>query len=244
MGHSALPSLSIFVPAYNEAGTIAAVTRKCLDAAKALTDDVEVIIIDDASTDGSDREADRLAQEHREVRVVHHASNRGLGASMAAGFRAARKEWVFYTDGDDQFDLGELPLLVEHAATHDLVAGYRLRRAEGGGRAVLSLCFHGLAFLLFSLQQRDIDCSFKLVRRRFLERVPLLSRGGLVDLELFYTAKTLRIPVARVGVHHYPRRSSRSKCLTPSFVASMLVDLVRLRFLYARRARPGVPAPP
>ena len=230
MGDKPLSSLSIYFPAYYDENTVEPLTRASLEAAKKLTDDYEIIIVDDKSPDKTGQIADRLAQEFKEVRAIHHPENMGVGQAMISGYRHATKDWVFYTDGDAQYDVSELPLLAEHAKNFDIVIGYRLKRAEGFRRVFTSKCFHFLVFCLFGVHFKDIDCSFKLIHRRFLEKVSFHTNSGLVDAELLIQAKRLKFPVKEVGVHHYQRKFGHSHCLRLNLIVSMLLDMLKLRF--------------
>src|SRR3989338_6769813 len=131
MANKPLSSLSVYFPAYNDENTIEPLTRASVETARKLTDDFEIIIVHDHSPDRTGEVADRMAREFKEVRVIHHPENRGVGNAMISGYRHASKDWVFYTDGDAQYDVSELPLLAEHAIHYDVIIGYRLKRAEG-----------------------------------------------------------------------------------------------------------------
>lgn len=227
-----IPSLTIFFPAYNDAETIGPLTDACLQVAKKVTDDFEILIVDDHGPDNTAEVADDIAKRHPEVRVIHHATNRGVGQAMITGFTEAKKDFVFYTDGDYQYDMDELTRLAEYAATHDLVIGYRLKRAEGFKRVFTSRCFHLLVFFLFGIYHRDIDCSFKLVRKEFLRRFSFQTKSALVDPELLIQARRLKSRVKEVGVHHYARRFGTSQCLRVNLIVSMIRDLFRLRRIY------------
>lgn len=227
-----LPSLSLFFPAYHDEHTVEPLTESCLRVAQKLTDDYEVIIVDDHSPDKTGEIADQMALKHPGVRVIHHAENLGVGQSMINGFTLSTKEYVFYTDGDAQYDVNELELLAQHAPFYDVIIGYRLKRAEGFSRVFTSRCFHFLIFLFFGLKHKDIDCSFKLVHRRFLEKIAFRSKSALVDSELLIQARRLGFAVKEVGVHHYPRKFGTSRCLRIKVIVSMVLDLMRLRSIY------------
>jgi glycosyltransferase involved in cell wall biosynthesis len=224
-----LSSLSIFFPAYNDENTVEPLALKCVEVASALTDKFEVIIVNDASPDGTGRAADHVAAKHPDhIRVIHHPVNRGVGEAMKTGYREAAMDYVFYTDGDMQYDVAEIKLLVPYVKDYGVVAGYRLNRAEGFSRWFTSRCFHLLAFMMLGLRFRDIDCSFKLIRREVLQKISFSTGGGLVDAELLLRAKKLT-PIREVGVHHYNRRFGHSQCLKPGLVFHMLCELVELR---------------
>ena len=225
-----LSSLSIYFPAYYDENTIEPLTRASVAVARQLSDDIEIIIVHDQSPDRTGGVADRMAKEFKEVRAIHHPENRGVGNAMISGYHHATKDWVFYTDGDAQYDVNELPLLAEHATTYDVIIGYRLKRAEGFKRVFTSKCFHLLIFIFFGIHHKDIDCSFKLLHRRFLNQISFHTNSGLIDAEILIHAKKLKFPVKEVGVHHYPRKFGKSRCLRIRMIISMLMDILKLRF--------------
>jgi glycosyltransferase involved in cell wall biosynthesis len=198
-------SLTIFFPCHNEEPNVERVTRAAVAVGRRVADDLEVIIVDDGSTDATGAIADRLSAELPEVRAVHNRPNQGYGGALAAGFRAASKNWIFYTDGDGQFDLEELPKLLPLLETHDLVSCYRLNRQDSALRKLNAALWSGLVNLIFRLGLRDVDCAFKLYPRTFIERIELRSRGALIDTEMLAKARRLGLSIAQLGVHHYPR---------------------------------------
>jgi glycosyltransferase involved in cell wall biosynthesis len=227
-----LSSLSIFFPAYNDEKTIASLTRACREIASELTDDYEILIVHDASQDNTGKVADQLAKAHTEVRVIHHPHNQGVGQTMVDGFTQSTKNYVFYTDGDFQYDVKELSLLAQHASEFDVIIGYRIKRAEGIKRVFTSRCFHVLIFLFFGIWYRDIDASFKLVHRRFLNKFEFKTKSALVDPELLINARRFKTPVKEIGVHHYPRQFGSSQCLRIKLIVSMIIDMIRLKVIY------------
>ena len=232
MPSSKLSSLSLFFPAYYDKNTVEPLTLACIEAAKKLTEDFEIIIVDDHSPDGTGRVADEMARRFKEVRAIHHEKNKGVGEAMITGYTAAQKDYVFYTDGDAQYNVSELPLLAEHIGNYDLVIGYRLKRAEGFKRVFTSRSFHLLIWLFFGIHFKDIDCSFKLIDRRLLKKMTFYTRGGLIDSEMMIQAKKFGARIKEVGVHHYPRQFGVSRCLNWKLVFSMLTDILRLRWRY------------
>ena len=223
--------LSVFFPAHDEVENL----ERTMTAALAFLDDMdldasEVIVVDDGSTDGTGDVADALALKDPRVRVVHHGSNRGYGAALKSGFGAARLEWVFYTDSDGQFDLGDLNRLLPFAGEFDAVIGYRQRRSDHFVRTVNQSLWTALVHSLFRLGLRDVDCAFKLVRRASLERVgPLVSEGAVISTELLVKLRLTGARVKQVGVNHYPRTAGRASGGSPRVIARAFRELVRLR---------------
>ncbi len=202
-----LRSLSLFFPCYNEEGNVERVVRAALENAAGVADDFEVIVVNDGSRDRTGEVAERLAAQLPQVRAVHHPRNRGYGAAVRSGFAAATKEFVFFTDGDGQFDLAELPLLTALVAGGDcdLALGYRLKRADPFTRSLKAWAYRAVIRLLFGLRVRDIDCAFKLIRREVLDKVRLAAEGALVSAELLIRARKAGFRMREAGVHHYPR---------------------------------------
>jgi len=239
--------ISVFFPAYNDEATIAPLVRDALAVLPSLTDDFEVIIVDDGSTDRTAAVLDELARADPRVRVVHHESNRGYGGALRTGFAGAAKELVFYTDGDGQYDVRELarlrPLLTGQI---DIVNGYKIKRADGWERRALGAVYNLLAHLLFNIPIRDVDCDFRLLRRRAVEGVELVSSSGSICVELVHKLHRAGCTFAETPVNHYRRAHGRSQFLTAGRVARTALDLLSLwlkagspsRLL--RRARPRV----
>ena len=229
--------ISVFFPAYNDEASIAGLVCDALEVLPGLTDDFEVIIVDDGSTDGTPRVLDELAREDARLKVVRHEANRGYGAALRTGFASATKELVFYTDGDGQYDVRELtrlrPLLGEGV---DIVNGYKVQRADGWQRKALGAAYNGLAHLLFSIPIRDVDCDFRLVRRRAVERVELVSSSGSICVELVHKLHRSGCVFAEVPVGHRPRAHGRSQFFTPRRVGRTALDLFSL---WLRVTTPG-----
>jgi len=205
------PGISFFFPACNEEETVETLTRKAIETLPTLTDDWEVIIVNDGSTDRTGEIADRLAREIPRVRVVHHPVNAGYGRALRSGFAEARKDLVFYTDGDLQFDIAELALLVPMIREADIVSGYKLRRADDAGRKVVSFVYNTLLKGLFGLRLTDVNCGFKLYRREIFDVIELKSTRGLIDAEVLLKAQAVGYTITQVGVHHFPRKHGSSR---------------------------------
>ena len=232
------PSITAFFPAFNDEATIAQMVTDALEVLVTLTDDYEVIVVDDGSTDGTARVLEDLVRRLPHVRVVRHPGNRGYGAALASGFRHARKDLVFYTDGDGQYDVRELarlmPLMTADVAG---VNGYKLGRADARHRVVLGEIYRRLARRLFGLPIRDVDCDFRLLRRQAAQQTELRSASGVVCIELISTLHRAGCRLAEVGVHHYPRRHGRSQFFTLRRVGRTAFDfaLLWLRTVLFRR---------
>ena len=183
--------LSVFFPAYNDSGTIASMVIRAVQTASELTPDYEVIVVNDGSSDATPEIIDELARTYPHVRAVHHPRNRGYGGALQTGFRSATKDLIFYTDGDAQYDPAELKLLWhELTAEADLVNGYKISRSDPLHRIVIGRVYHHIVKLLFGLTVRDVDCDFRLMRRRIFERINLEKTSGVICLEMMKKIRT------------------------------------------------------
>jgi glycosyltransferase involved in cell wall biosynthesis len=197
--------ISVFFPCYNEQDNVGSTVEKALDVLGKLGMDFEVIIIDDGSSDDTGQIANELAGRDGRIKVVHHPDNLGYGAALQSGFAAATKELVFYTDGDGQFDIGEMPPLLPLLEQYDIVSCYRLNRRDSLVRKINGWCWTKLVCLLFGLKIRDIDCAFKLYKREVFQGLHLSSTGALIDTEVLARASRRGYLITQKGVHHYPR---------------------------------------
>jgi len=228
-----LTSLSVFFPAYNDALSIASLVDKTYEILRARAADFEVIVVNDGSFDNT---ADVLAELRRRYgasfRIVTHAENLGYGAALRSGFGAARKDFVFYTDGDGQYDVGELPKLLDRMESGvGLVNGYKLERSDPWRRIVIGNIYNRFARWIFRIRLRDIDCDFRLIRRELLDQMRLTSTSGTICVELVRKLELSDYRVAEVGVHHYPRLHGSSQFFR---VRSLMTTLWQLAQLYFR----------
>lgn len=203
--------------------------RKTLATLKQVSDDFEVIIVNDGSADDTGEIADRLAAEIAEVRVVHHPVNLGYGGALQSGFRAATKELVFYTDGDAQFDIEEMPALLPLMEEYDIVSCYRLDRKDSMVRKLNAWCWTTLVCVLFGMKIKDIDCAFKLFKRKIFDEIEMHSTGALIDAEILARATRGGYRITQTGVHHYPRQAGEQSGASVRVILRAFKELFKLR---------------
>jgi len=222
-------SLSVFFPCYNEQANVERTTLAALEACRSITEDFEIIIVDDGSKDRTPELADALAEKYPQVRAIHNRPNRGYGGALQAGFLAARKEWVFYTDGDGQFDFKELPKLLDLLDGYNVVSAYRTNRNDPLLRRINGWGWSMLCNLLLGTRIRDIDCAFKIFPRRLFDEIKMQSEGALIDAEILAKATRHGYRIVQVGVKHYPRTAGQQTGANLKVIVRAFKELLQLR---------------
>ena len=223
------PGLSIFFPAYNDSGTIASVVIRAVTTASKITPDFEVIVVNDGSADSTAEILEELARIYPTVRPVHHGKNRGYGAALRTGFETASKEFVFYTDGDAQYDPAEMTLLWQAMSPDvDWVNGFKIHRSDPLHRIVIGRLYHHIVTILFGLNVRDVDCDFRLMRRSIFEVVHLEKSSGVICLEMMMKFQDAGFRVAEVPVHHFHRAYGKSQFFNYRRLYRTAIDVFKL----------------
>lgn len=226
-----MKSISVFFPAYNDEGTIAKLVLDAISVLESITKDYEILIIDDCSPDNTGKIADELAKKNKKVRVIHHKKNEGIGGAMISGYRNAKKEYVFYTDGDAQYDIKEIEKLIKYVPQSDIISGYRQKRADPFIRKLTSKIYNILIYILFGLKMKDVDCSFKLIKKSLIDQIDLKTSSGFVDAELMWKLKKIyNKKIIEIPVTHYPRSSGKTQFFKFKFIYDMILDMFKIRF--------------
>lgn len=226
------PSISFFCPAYNDEKNLPRLIPAVISVLRACTREFEIIIVHDGSPDNTGKVADLLAQKYAPfIHVVHHKKNKGYGAALRSGFSYAKKyEMVFYTDGDYQYDMRELPTLLKEIDRNDVVIGYRRRRVLTVSRQIQTFVFNFLVRFLFGLKVRDINCSMKLFRREALDKIILVSNGSFIEAELLLKLSRAGCTIKEVPVTHLARKFGKASGGNPSVILQTLRELFRELF--------------
>jgi len=226
-----LDSLTLVMPAHNESESLRLLLPHAAEVLPGIARRIEVVLVDDGSTDGTGEIAEQLAGVHGlDLRVIRHERKSGYGISVADGLRSATMEYTAFTDADGQFDVADLALLVPALLDGaDLVAGWRRERQDAAIRSVVSGVFNLALRLLYGLRVRDVDCALKLMRTDFLRSIEIESHSALINAELFCKARRERLTIVQVPVPHHPRELGRRSGARPRAVIRAIRELVRYR---------------
>lgn len=230
-----LPELSVFFPAYNEEKNIDSTVEQAVGVLKKIAPRWEVLIVNDGSTDGTERVAKRLVKKYPgRVQMITHNPNRGYGAALRSGFYGCRYQWITFTDADGQFDFADVRKLIrkQKATNADLVIGYYLKRKVPFYRLIGSKIWQLAVWLLFGLKARDTDCAFKLVKKEVIDAIPRLEseRGPFISSEFLIKAKKAGFKIVEEGVKHYPRKEGAATGSSLKVVLSGFKDLLYFWF--------------
>jgi glycosyltransferase involved in cell wall biosynthesis len=227
--HPAPVSISVFFPCYNEQDNVKRTVEQALAVLRKLNAGFEVVIVDDGSSDATGQIADEISRRDNKVKVVHHPTNLGYGAALQSGFKAATKKLVFYTDGDGQFDISEMPPLLPLMKQYDIVSCYRLNRQDNLIRKFNGWAWTKLVCFLFDIKIRDIDCAFKLYRREIFDNIQMSSLGALISAEVLARAARKGYSITQRGVHHYPRTAGAQTGANLKVILRAFKELFKLR---------------
>lgn len=232
--------LSIFFPAYYDEHNIGKVVDKAVEVAESLNlKDYEITIIEDGSPDNTAKVADELAAKYPNVKVIHHAQNKGYGATLWEGFITAKFEYVFYTDGDNQFDLEELRKFVALIPYSDMVVGYRKKKQYSTYRKLTSFVYNYVLRLAFDIDFIDIDCAFKIIKTDLFRNITVSTKDAFIDAEIMIQAKLMGYSYTELGVAHLPRLDGLSTAARPSIIFKTIWEILQFRKMYKKQLNAG-----
>ena len=235
-----MPSISLVLPAYNEADNIEPMVAEATPALQAVADDYEIIVVDDGSADGTAAVTRQVIEANPHVRLVQHPVNQGFGAAVFSGFTSAEKDWIFYTDADRQFVLSELERFVPYMDQADLIAGYRAPRRDPFLRVLYGKGWSMLCTLFFGYTVRDVDCGFKLFRREIIQTLAptIESRGATFSIEWLVRAKRAGYRFVELPVSHRPRVAGSQTGANIDVIVRAFRELMRVRLQLWREGKP------
>jgi len=220
--------VSLFFPVYRDEATVERVTRKAVAIMDELASEYEVIIVDDGSPDHAGEVADELARTIPGVHVIHHERNMGYGAALRSGFRAARYEWICFTDGDDEYDVDDLRRLIRLRDYYDLIITFRYAKRYSGVRILISYVYNRLLRLLFQTRYRDISCGLRMIRKTVADELNLQSTSPFVGAEIAIKTTVKGFRVGEVGVQTFPRQFGKGSSTTLPNILATIRDMLRV----------------
>jgi len=224
-----LKSITAFFPAYNDGGTISSMVIAALITLPKVTNDFEIIVVNDGSHDYTEDMLKELERTYPQVRIIEHPANRGYGGALKSGFAAATKEWIFYTDGDAQYNPIELLKLVQAVRPEtDVVNGYKISRSDPLHRIIIGRLYHHIVRTLFGFNLRDVDCDFRLIKRKIFDKVRLDSTSGTICLEMVKKFQDAGFRFEEVPVNHYHRAYGKSQFFNFPRLLRTAIQLSRL----------------
>jgi glycosyltransferase involved in cell wall biosynthesis len=233
-------TISAFFPCYNDGGTIASMVLETIIVLERIVDDYEVIVIDDGSTDFSHDILNKLNDDYPQVKVVFHEKNRGYGGALRSGFEAAEKDFIFYTDGDAQYDVRELRKLIDalgESDSVDVVQGFKLKRNDPWYRLLIGKAYQNIMKYMFSLKITDVDCDFRLLRREIFDTITLEKTSGVICLELVKKIQDAGFVFAEVPVNHFFRSYGTSQFFNFPRIFKVGLDVLELWWQLVVRPR-------
>jgi glycosyltransferase involved in cell wall biosynthesis len=220
--------ISVFFPAYNDAESIAYMVESAFSTLKKITHDYEIIVVNDGSRDKTKVVLDALSNKYKQLKVIHHRMNKGYGAALKSGFANSNKELIFYTDGDGQYDIKDLNRLLPSIKDCDIVNGYKIVRNDPMYRKVFGEFYRWMAKIVFDLKINDVDCDFRLMKRRVFQKIRLESDSGAICIEMIKKFEMAGFIIKELPVNHYKRLHGRSTFFTPSNLLKTIKELAKL----------------
>jgi glycosyltransferase involved in cell wall biosynthesis len=229
-------SLSVFFPAFNEEGNLTKLIEQTIAVVSSLVENFEIIIVNDGSTDGTAEVADELAAKHAEVRALHQ-ENQGYGGALMSGFNAASKEAVFFSDADNQFDLGDIARFWEHLRDHEAVVGFRMPRQDPPWRTLNGFLWGRLVCLIFRIRIKDLDCAFKMFSKSAITDIKLRCRSQTISAELMVRLDRKGVRWKQLGVRHFQRTYGEQSGNNFRVILKAFRDLFGLYRMLRRESR-------
>jgi glycosyltransferase involved in cell wall biosynthesis len=226
-----VPSISLVMPAYNEADNVEPMVAEATPALESVTGDYEILVVDDGSKDDTAAVTRQVMADYPHVHLIQHPVNQGFGAAVFTGFTNAQKDWIFYTDADRQFVLSELKNFEPLMDRADLIAGFRAPRRDPFLRVFYGKGWSMLCTLLFGYTVRDVDCGFKLFRREIIRELApqIQSRGATFSIEWLVRAKRAGYRFVELPVTHRPRVAGSQTGANINVITRAFRELVQVR---------------
>lgn len=230
-------SLSAFFPAYNEEKNLKALIKKADQIFNQLFFNYEIIIINDGSRDNTLQILEELKGSFSKLKIISHKENLGYGAALKSGFLAAQKDLIFFSDADNQFDLGEIKLFLSEIENFDVIIGFRKNRQDNFIRRLNTWLWNNLINFLFKIRVSDVDCAFKLFRKEILEKIKpqnFQSQGAMISAEILVKLKKADAKIRELPISHFPRTAGKPSGVKLKVIIKAFKELFRFYFQFRK----------
>ena len=224
-------SISIMFPLYKDKRTVKLMILKSLKILKKTKKKFEIVIVDDGCPENSGKIAQELSKKNPKVRVYFHKKNLGYGAAVKTGLKNCRHDCIFATDGDDEYDVGDLPRMLKAFYKSDLVITYRYKRKYKTTRIIISWVYNMILRLLFKTSFRDISTGSRLISKKLVKKIKLTSNSPFIGAELAIKSKYAGFDVSEIGIHTYPRTFETGSSVSMKNIILTIRDMI---FLFIR----------
>jgi len=222
-------SITTFFPVYNDWGTISSMVFLVDSMLENIASDYEIILVDDGSNGITKRVLEELSRKVPRLKVITHTKNKGYGAALKTGIYNSKFDLIFYTDSDAQYNPEELKLLFDKLDDDiDVVNGYKISRSDPIYRKILGRLYHYITKLMFGFKIRDIDCDFRLMRKRVFQDIVLEYNSGVICVEMITKITKRGYKFTEVPVHHYYRVSGKSEFFNFFRIFQVIKNLIKL----------------
>jgi glycosyltransferase involved in cell wall biosynthesis len=222
------PDLTIFFPVYNDERTVRIVAEKAVKICEEIADKYEILIINDGSPDNSGKIADELAAQYENVRVVHHQANLGYGAAVKTGLKEAKYELIFLTDGDDEYDIGDIKKLFKLRDNYDIIITFRFKKIYSSTRIFISYIYNTLLRWLFRTNYRDISTGMRLVKKSVISDINLIADSPFIGAEMTIKLMLKGYRVGEVGIQTFPRKIGSGGSTSPKNIKKTIIDMLKV----------------
>jgi glycosyltransferase involved in cell wall biosynthesis len=223
-------SISVVLPAYNEVENIEHTIDSSALYLAGRSIDYEIIVVNDGSTDGTDRLVEELARQNPRIRLINHPQNLGYGSALRSGFERASLDYIFLMDSDGQFDISDLDRFLPHINEFNAIIGYREKRADSIVRSLNAWMYHIFIHIVFDLKAKDMDCAFKLFPRDIYRAIrPIQSNGALFSAEFLLKFHMHGFSILEIPVRHFPRQFGTQTGASLRVIFKMFKECWRLK---------------
>ncbi len=219
--------ISVFIPAYNDEKTIGRVILDAIYVLHPLRIDYEIIIVDDGSRDTTAEIIRGLAKTYKMIKLIQHGNNRDYGAALRTGFKAATKEWVFYTDGDGQYDIKEITKLLPYTEDFIFINGCIIKRKDPAYRIIFGKAYQFLIDTCFGKTLVYTNCDFRLIKKETIDRITINSNSGFAPAEMIVKLTRNGVKAKEVLISHFPRQYGHSQFFNVRKIFGLISDFLK-----------------